>query len=188
MGVNQNLFSSKPILARLSHRSDSLSRQVASHIPPDYHFWQGKSNHLMIRSQNPQILAWEWNQVNPQPRQCSWPIIILNPNIKSWTRSRVTMPGLQRSNSCVDIDFTLRRKFKRTAFRYVYICIWFKKLTAPKTSSARCHRGSPGRRRCLRSSSYRLWQKLVLPITCSHRSRKWVSFDPRLWIRMSNFF
>ncbi|KAF4632315.1 hypothetical protein G7Y89_g5813 [Cudoniella acicularis] len=26
-------------------------------------------------------------------------------------------PGLSRSNSCVDIDFTLRRKFKKTAFR-----------------------------------------------------------------------
>lgn len=27
-------------------------------------------------------------------------------------------PGLLRSNSCVDIDFTLRRKFRKTGFRY----------------------------------------------------------------------
>jgi len=36
-----------------------------------------------------------------------------------WVRSQTfTMPPLIRSNSCVDIDFTLRRKFKRTSFRY----------------------------------------------------------------------
>jgi len=29
---------------------------------------------------------------------------------------------LLRSNSCVDIDFTLRRKFGKTSFRYNAIC------------------------------------------------------------------
>jgi len=51
------------------------------------------------------------------------------PEHRPWTRSRVTMP-LQRTNSCVDIDFTLRRKFKRTAFRYFYFHVQFTTLTS----------------------------------------------------------
>ncbi|PBP19401.1 RecQ family ATP-dependent DNA helicase [Diplocarpon rosae] len=34
-----------------------------------------------------------------------------------WSRDRVSNMPLSRSNSCVDIDFTLRRKFKRETFR-----------------------------------------------------------------------
>jgi len=114
----------------MGYRSDSLSRRVASPLPPPSNS-PSKERALPydLITKSPE-LAWEWNQVSLQTRQCSLPTLILGSNIKSPTRSRVTMPlGLQRTNSCVDIDFTLRRKFKRTAFRYwnFQFQVWYKK-------------------------------------------------------------
>lgn len=89
------------------------------------------------------------------------------------------MPRAQRPKGKVDVDFTLRRVFRKETFRYLPMFSLHDRdieTDLPrKTPTARSNHGSSQWPRCVPASRHLFRQESLFPAPCGGRYRKYVS-------------